>query len=59
MQPLGNDTPGGALPAPSPRRFDGVLREPDYDPDDVVRRVRHNGEIRVAGQHSLHQRDRR
>ena len=47
-QALGNDTPAEHY-APSPRRFDGVLREPDYDPDDVVRRVRHNGEIRWQG----------
>ena len=28
------------------RRFDGVLREPEYDGDHEVRRVRHNGDIR-------------
>jgi hypothetical protein len=39
-----------AVPAdlytPSPRRFDGVLREPEYQAGLKVRRVRHNGEIR-------------
>lgn len=30
----------------SPRRFDGVLREPEYGPQHEVRRVRHNGDIR-------------
>jgi putative transposase len=42
---LGNDTPAEHY-AVSPRRFDGVLREPEYGSDHVVRRVRHNGEIR-------------
>jgi len=42
---LGNDTPAQHY-ATSPRRFDGVLREPNYRPDHQVRRVRHNGEIR-------------
>jgi putative transposase len=42
---LGNDTPAEHF-AVSPRRFDGVLREPEYGPDHAVRRVRHNGEIR-------------
>lgn len=45
---LGNDTPSAHYVA-SPRRFDGVLREPEYDPDRVVRRVRPNGEIRWRG----------
>jgi putative transposase len=45
---LGNDTPADHY-AVSPRRFDGVLREPDYGPDHTVRRVRHNGEIRWRG----------
>jgi transposase InsO family protein len=44
-QALGNETPAKRYAA-SPRRFDGVLREPDYSADYVVRRVRHNGEIR-------------
>jgi transposase InsO family protein len=45
---LGNDTPAKHYAA-SPRRFDGVLREPDYSADHAVRRVRHNGEIRWQG----------
>ena len=48
-QALGNATPAEHYTA-SPRRFDGVLREPDYGPDHLVRRVRHNGEIRWHGQ---------
>jgi putative transposase len=44
-QALGNDTPAAHYAASS-RRFDGVLREPEYDPDRVVRRVRPNGAIR-------------
>jgi transposase InsO family protein len=44
---LGNDPPAAHY-APS-RPFDGVLREPDYDPDQVVRRVRHNGCIKWRG----------
>jgi transposase InsO family protein len=44
-QALGNDTPAAHYLA-SPRRFDGVLREPDYGPDHIVRRVRPNGAIR-------------
>lgn len=42
---LGNDTPAEHYTV-SPRRFDGVLREPSYGSDHAVRRVRHNGEIR-------------
>ena len=42
---LGNDTPATHYAA-SPRSFDGVLREPEYGPDQVVRRVRPNGGIR-------------
>jgi len=45
---LGNDTPAEHY-AVSPRKFDGVLREPSYEPDRIVRRVRHNGEIRWQG----------
>jgi len=45
---LGNDTPAEHY-AVSPRRFDGVLREPSYGPDQVVRRVRQNGEIKWHG----------
>jgi hypothetical protein len=45
---LGNDTPAEHYTA-SLRRFDGVLREPSYGPDQVVRRVRQNGEIKWSG----------
>ena len=44
---LGDGTPAEHYTA-SPRRFDGVLREPEYDGHEV-RRVRHNGEIRWRG----------
>ena len=47
-QALGNDTPAQHY-AVSPRRFDGVLREPSYGPDHTIRRVRRNGEIRWQG----------
>jgi hypothetical protein len=47
-QALGNDTPAEHYTA-SPRRFDGVLREPNYSADHKVRYVRHNGEIRWLG----------
>jgi putative transposase len=47
-QALGNATPAEHY-ALSPRRFDGVLRTPEYATDHVVRRVRHNGEIRWQG----------
>jgi transposase InsO family protein len=47
-QALGNDTPSDHY-ALSPRRWDGVLREPDCSEADVVRRVRHNGEIKWQG----------
>jgi putative transposase len=47
-QALGNETPAKHYAA-SPRRFDGVLREPCYGADHQVRRVRHNGEIRWQG----------
>jgi putative transposase len=47
-QALGNDTPAEHY-AVSPRRFDGVLREPNYSADHEVRYVRHNGEIRWRG----------
>jgi len=45
---LGNDTPAEHYTV-SPRRFDGVLREPEYGSDYEVRRVRRNGEIRWQG----------
>ena len=44
-QALGNATPADHY-TPSPRRFDGILREPEYGGDHEVRRVRHNGDIR-------------
>jgi hypothetical protein len=47
-QALANDTPAEHY-APSPRRFDGVLREPDYPEGRDVRRVRSNGEIKWQG----------
>ncbi len=47
-QALGNDT-AAAHDTASPRRFDGVLREPNYSADHEVRYVRHNGEIRWHG----------
>ena len=45
---LGNDTPAEHYTL-SPRRYDGVLREPGYGPEQVVRRVRRNGEIKWSG----------
>jgi putative transposase len=42
---LGNDTPDEHY-ALSSRRWDGVLREPEYGEELAVRRVRHNGELR-------------
>jgi transposase InsO family protein len=47
-QALGNDTPAEHYTA-SPRRWDGVLRTPEYAPDYEVRRVRPNGTIRRLG----------
>jgi putative transposase len=47
-QALGNATPAEHYQA-SPRRWDGVLREPDYPVDHEVRRVRSNGEIKWRG----------
>jgi transposase InsO family protein len=47
-QALGNDVPAARYAA-SPRRFDGILREPEYTADHEVRRVRHSGEIRWQG----------
>lgn len=47
-QALANRTPAEHYAA-SPRRFDGVLREPGYSAEHDVRRVRHNGEIRWQG----------
>jgi len=45
---LGNATPAEHYAA-SPRRWDGVLREPDYGDDEEVRRVRSNGQIKWRG----------
>lgn len=45
---LGNNTPTEHYSV-SPRRFDGVLREPEYSSDYEIRRVRRNGEIRWQG----------
>jgi transposase InsO family protein len=47
-QSLNNDTPAEHYAA-SPRRWDGVLREPDYTAGHEVRRVRPNGAIRRGG----------
>jgi transposase InsO family protein len=47
-QALGNATPADRYQASS-RRFDGILREPEYGNDQEVRRVRHNGEIKLDG----------
>jgi transposase InsO family protein len=44
-QALDDATPADHYAASS-RRFDGILREPEYDGDHEVRRVRHNGDIR-------------
>lgn len=45
---LGNDTPADHYAA-SPRRWDGVLRAPEYGSEHAVRRVRRNGEIKWRG----------
>src|SRR5690242_9973034 len=42
---LDNATPAERY-APSPRRWDGVLREPEYPTDHILRRVRPNGALR-------------
>jgi putative transposase len=47
-QALGNAVPASRY-APSPRRFDGILREPEYSADHEIRRVRHSGDIRWQG----------
>jgi putative transposase len=47
-QALDNATPAERYQISS-RRFDGILREPVYDDDQDVRRVRHNGEIKLNG----------
>ena len=48
-QALGGATPG-AVYSPSSRRWDGILRNPHYEPDEEVRRVRTNGEIKWRGE---------
>ncbi|ORC44783.1 IS481 family transposase, partial [Burkholderia sp. A27] len=45
---IGMDTPMSRY-QPSPRAFPSVLREPEYGPDDVVLRVKANGELRFEG----------
>src|SRR5579883_2057447 len=47
-QALQNSTPAEHF-APSPRRWDGILRSPEYGPECTVRRVRHNVEIKYGG----------
>lgn len=47
-QALANTTPAEHY-RPSLRRFDGVLREPEYGDELEVRRVRSNGEIKWQG----------
>jgi putative transposase len=47
-QALGNEVPAARYAA-SPRRYDGILREPEYSAGHEVRRVRHGGEIRWRG----------
>ena len=47
-QALANTPPADHY-SPSPRPFDGVLREPDYPADHQVRRVRRSGEIKWQG----------
>jgi transposase InsO family protein len=47
-QALDNATPADCYTASS-RRYDGVLREPNYGVDDRIRRVRQNGEIKWNG----------
>ena len=45
---LGQTTPASHY-QPSPRRYSGRLREPDYDSEHQVRRVRQAGEIKWDG----------
>lgn len=42
-------TPPAQHYAPSPRRYSGRLREPEYPNNTEIRRVRHNGEIKWRG----------
>ena len=41
--------PPASVYQPSPRTWSGRLREPEYEADHLVRRVRHNGEIKWRG----------
>ena len=41
--------PPASVFQPSPRTWSGQLREPEYAADHLVRRVRHNGEIKWHG----------
>jgi transposase InsO family protein len=47
-QALGNTPPADHY-GPSPRSWDGVLRQPEYGEDRLVRRVRTTGEIKWRG----------
>ena len=47
-QALDHGTPADRYQA-SPRRFDGVLRKPEYGDGHDVRSVRHNGDIKWQG----------
>jgi putative transposase len=46
---LAQQTPA-ALYAPSPRRYPDRLKEPGYDAEAAVRRVRSTGQIKWAGE---------
>jgi putative transposase len=48
-EPLGQSAPAQHY-APSLRRYPARLHNPVYPPDYQLRRVRHNGEIKWAGQ---------
>jgi putative transposase len=47
-QALDHATPADCYEASS-RRFDGILRQPEYGDDQAVRSVRHNGDIKWQG----------
>lgn len=47
---IGMDTPISRY-RPSPRAYPSILPEPEYGPDDVVLRVKANGQLRFEGQH--------
>jgi putative transposase len=44
-------TPPAQHYAPSPRRYSGRLKEPEYPDGYEIRRVRHNGEIKWQGEY--------